>query len=274
MPIHDVLAGYDWVRTHLIKPAFNPVADPSAKTPRIGVCGELIGGSLALMLALTECRPEKQGISAAAVGNPITDWTALFPPEPSPASSKELAARSKGPRFSPAATASSEEALALTPLSLLDQRDKIFTKPEHYHDPFASPLLLFSTPSTILPSVYSEMSSTSDSGSDPYALGEDVPSTPDRVRRSHRKYPPPGSALRLPHMRIEVGKKSGLREQGMDISDRLVKSVKYWEEESYGAVGEDTLLDRLSLVKREKVGLWGDREAADVGAWMGEMLKQ
>jgi hypothetical protein len=43
----------------------------------MGVCGELVGASLATMLALTECQRGMSRIVAAAVNNPIVDW--VFP---------------------------------------------------------------------------------------------------------------------------------------------------------------------------------------------------
>lgn len=203
------------------------------------------------MLALTECRPRDATIGAAAVGNPIADWTALFP---SPETSR------------PTDSCVSEESLA-------QLREKLFSKPEHHHDPFASPLLFFRTPSSSLPDQYNQ-GLPLDMSPDPYALGEDVPTVPDRLRRSHRKYPPAGSALRLPHMRIEVGRRSGIRQQGEDLAERLLKSVKYWEDEAYGAIGEEALKARISLVIRDGVGLWGEKELADVGGWLGDVLRR
>jgi acetyl esterase/lipase len=253
--IHDVLAGYDWIQKHLVQHDVDlDSAYPSSTTTRIGVCGELIGGSLATMLALTECRPRDSTISAAAVGNPIADWTALFP---SPERSESADARI------------SEE-------SLVQVREKLSSKPEHYHDPFASPLLFFRTPSTSLPDPYNQglPGLSLDLPPDPYALGEDVLAVPDRLRRSHRKYPPAGSALRLPHMRIEVGRQSGIRQQGEDLEERLLKSVKYWEDEAYGAVGAEALKAKIRLVEREGVGLWGEKELADVGGWLGDVLRR
>jgi len=253
--IHDVLAGCDWVQKHLVRYDVHlDSAYPSLTTMRVGVCGELIGGSLATMLALTECRPRDATLNAAAVGNPIADWTALFPaPERSESADGRI----------------SEE-------SLIHVREELFSKPEHYHDPFASPLLFFRTPSSSLPDPYNQglPGPSLDLPPDPYALGEDVPTVPDRLRRSHRKYPPAGSALRLPHMRIEVGQQSGVRQQGEDLAERLLKSVKYWEEEAYGAVGKETLKAKVRLVKREGVGLWGEEELTDVGEWLGDVLRR
>jgi hypothetical protein len=71
-PVHDVLLGYDWVKDNLVRDGFS-----RPKLARMGVCGELMGGSLAVTLALTECRHGESRIGAAAVNNPIADW--VFP---------------------------------------------------------------------------------------------------------------------------------------------------------------------------------------------------
>ncbi|KAL8966340.1 MAG: hypothetical protein Q9197_006037 [Variospora fuerteventurae] len=74
-PIHDLLASYDWVLTHLLP----TIISPTTTAPQIGICGEHAGGSLAATLALTECHTHKRGgIAAAALGNPIVDWTCPF----------------------------------------------------------------------------------------------------------------------------------------------------------------------------------------------------
>ena len=41
---------------------------------KLGVAGQLLGGSLASMLALTECRLGQSRVVAAALNNPIVDW--------------------------------------------------------------------------------------------------------------------------------------------------------------------------------------------------------
>lgn len=160
---------------------------------------------------------------------------------------------------------------------LLKLREDIFKKPEHYHDPFASPLLFFRTPSISLPDPISQHDlvdeQTSGHAPDTYALGEDVPSPLDRKRRSHRKYPPAGSALRLPHLRIDVGADSGLAEQGKDMVESLLRSVKYWEEESYGELGTQVLKERIELIETEGPMLWDEKRIAGVGDWMGKVLK-
>src|SRR3954467_12246062 len=55
--VHDTLAAYDWVRENLM-----PKIQSNHGLPQyggIGVYGELIGGGLAAMLALTECHISK-----------------------------------------------------------------------------------------------------------------------------------------------------------------------------------------------------------------------
>ena len=59
-PVHDTLAGYDWIIREL-------------QPENIGVFGRNIGGSLALMLALTESRT----IQAVVAHNPVCDWVGL-----------------------------------------------------------------------------------------------------------------------------------------------------------------------------------------------------
>ena len=156
-------------------------------------------------------------------------------------------------------------------------RKDLFQKPEHYHDPFASPLLFFRTPAVSLPDLLSphELVDEQDSSRlpDPYALGEDVLSSLDRKRRSHRKYPPAGSALRLPHLRIDVGAGSELADQGHEMVDLLWRSVRYWEDESYGELGKQALKEKIELVEKNNTGLWGEKELADVGGWMGKILR-
>ncbi|OAX81294.1 hypothetical protein ACJ72_04371 [Emergomyces africanus] len=59
-PVHDTLTGFDWVFEHI-------------KPNRLCVFGKHIGGSLAVMLALTEPR----SVTAIAAHEPMCDWTSL-----------------------------------------------------------------------------------------------------------------------------------------------------------------------------------------------------
>ncbi|KAL8805409.1 MAG: hypothetical protein Q9182_001975 [Xanthomendoza sp. 2 TL-2023] len=242
-PIHDVLAGYDWIRKHLSSNPQNHNDPQWALTgKKFGVCGELAGGSVAAMLALTECTPT--GITAAALGNPIVDWT------------------------SPLENPISTNPNSLLNRNLISLHTSSFTKPEHRYDPFASPLLFFRTPAFELPpppSLYGIPSSPDPSN--PPADTED-PSQLIPRRRAHRKYPPSDSGLRLPSTRILVGHDFLMKEQVMEFAELVQRSVNLHEEKSERTVGE-----RVEIVETEGMGLWGEKEVMEVGGWMGERLR-
>jgi acetyl esterase/lipase len=175
-PCHDVLIGYDWVREHLLVDQFN-----RPYLARLGVCGELIGGSLATMLALTECRVGQSRIGAAAVNNPLVDW--VFPDElpvvkpedlPEPFYGDETALPAdedmagslaiqeatrnvlESERKSRKRPSSKAQALTswqahgdntvIPALTLSGERDVLFNRPDDYFDRFASPIHFFRSP--------------------------------------------------------------------------------------------------------------------------------
>ncbi|EAW06576.1 uncharacterized protein ACLA_082670 [Aspergillus clavatus NRRL 1] len=131
-PVHDTLAGYDWVLRNL-------------QPGRIGVIGTHVGGSLGLMLALTEA----QSIRAVAAIEPICDWTGLDeycdltgndPLEQESITTKKPRGRSR----------------ALAPpdlVPLLEARERFFTTPERYFDAFASPVLFLRSPGKDVPKI-------------------------------------------------------------------------------------------------------------------------
>lgn len=174
-PCHDVLAGYDWIRENLLRDEF--------KRPyiaRLGVCGELVGASLATMLALTETRLGESRIGAAAINNPIVDW--VFPddlpfvspselPEPVVADETALPAdehlggskvgggdleevsrparrrQKRAPKLPPkTAWQLHDDNQILPALTLTAQRDVLFRRPEDCFDSFASPIHFFRSP--------------------------------------------------------------------------------------------------------------------------------
>ncbi|KAI4268478.1 MAG: hypothetical protein L6R35_006761, partial [Caloplaca aegaea] len=217
-PIHDLLASYDWVLAHLLP----TTTSPTTTAPQIGVCGEHAGGSLAATLALTECHTHKPGgIAAAALGNPIVDWTCPF--------------------RSPDSHTDEYDTKSPSPLrkALHTLRARSFTQLQHQHDPFASPLLFFRTPAYDLPP--SSSSSFSLSRKTPPAAAEDDDDASDKTttpkRRSHRKYPPLESQLRLPLTRIMVGEDHPLREQGVEFAQLMRRSVDLYERDRYGGMG-------------------------------------
>ncbi|RAL16323.1 uncharacterized protein BO97DRAFT_402748 [Aspergillus homomorphus CBS 101889] len=134
-PIHDTLAGFDWIQQNL-------------QPRRVGVTGTHIGGSLALMLALTEA----QTIHAVAALEPVCNWADLddhcmpdlsdiddtglsLPTEATTAAVKPGAKRT-------ATTSNRNPPAASSDLvRLLEARKSFFTSPERYFDAFASPML-------------------------------------------------------------------------------------------------------------------------------------
>ncbi|KAJ5776424.1 uncharacterized protein N7511_001435 [Penicillium nucicola] len=123
-PVHDTLAGFDWIKSNL-------------KYAKLGIYGTHIGGSLALMLSLTEA----QSINAVAATNPVCDWPSLdeycTTEDPSPTTDPESTSKtsSKQKRAPKKRSAPSD----LVPL--LQARSRFFATPEKTFDSFASPIL-------------------------------------------------------------------------------------------------------------------------------------
>ena len=272
LPIHSVLAGYDWIRKHLLPARYTNANSQITERnpPQIGVCGELVGGSLATMLALTECHGEKRGaVKAAAVGNPIVDWTALVDPEEDllggTPMAQSLNTRKRKP-LSTQAVRSNNSNSSPSRSALLSLRAQCFRKPEKYFDAFASPLLFFRTPRYAVPGPVTTM----DPAEAEYALPPDEEPQPELLKRrlSHRSYPPAGSDLVLPRMRLEVGNESVLKEQGMEMVALWRRSQdKRSESRDSGAV------NKIDTVIRDGSGLWGETEMMELGSWFGEVLR-
>lgn len=162
-PIHDTLLAYDWIKDNLLQNA------PAT----VGVCGELVGASLAVTLGLTECHRGQHRVGAVAVNNPIVDWVfaddlptvpvselpeplapeeTAFPADEDPMSLNQVASEpqksSKRPAKPPAQTAWQLHAdnPILPTVTLSAERDALFRKPEHFFDRFASPIHMFRSP--------------------------------------------------------------------------------------------------------------------------------
>ncbi|KAI4118852.1 MAG: hypothetical protein LQ345_001142 [Seirophora villosa] len=255
-PIHDLLASYDWILAHLLP------SSSSNPAPNIGVCGEHAGGSLAATLALTECHAHKPGgITAAALGNPVVDWTSPF--KPPHTTTKNHTTNDNSPNRPDSSLTKNLAAL----------RARSFAQPQHQHDPFASPLLFFRTPAHDLSPSPSSSSSSSSQNELPAGDNNDedndaIPPPPKRL--SHRKYPPVEALhLRLPRTRILLGETHPLREQGLEFARLMRRSV-----ELYGGGGsEGQAEERVQVMRREGDGMWGEREVGETGAWLGEVLR-
>ncbi|KAI6848501.1 uridine permease-like protein Fui1 [Hortaea werneckii] len=227
--IHDTLAGYDWIKTHLLPKRGILRAGRAEHIGRIAVSGEHIGGGLAAMLAVTECRIGEAGVVAAALNNPIVDWVGLDDGKESHPASEEM------------------EDLLLT------ARDKLFKRPGHYFDSFASPVLFFRSPGKEVPK-FSVSGPLDDLEHLAYLEREDffrqqlaLSAIPNRLndvetqeeveeeedsnpgktkspRKTSKRYPSPSLGLKLPPFHISSGSLSPLSEQADEMAQLLRKS--------------------------------------------------
>ena len=270
----QTLAGYDWVQKNLAQ-SYNLYGDLQShdgSSTKLGVCGELIGGSLAAMLALTECYQTsllfgRQGSSAALLGNPIVDWTALFEVE---AENRDVRPSSRRKLDQEPPDSSSSTALnGMSIAGLKEMRSTLFKKPEAYFDPFASPLLFFRTPSSELPDEPSPLSLT---GRYSELEAEEIAPEPGKKRRSLRKYPPTGSNLTLPYLRLEAGKQNPLRPQGNELINLMQRSQgRSTEEVDANRLNSS---ERFELVEKAGLGLWNNRSAFEIGQWFAKALRR
>lgn len=259
LPVHSVLAGYDWVRKNLRQEA--STSDPTAQTRQMGVCGEVVGGGLATVLALTECHGTS-GIRAAAVNNAIVDWTALDELH------KDETSKLHGDvAYGHDADLSTDASYALSLENLRDLRRQIFVPPEKLFDPFASPLLFFRTPRFAM-EVKSSESPENELKDDQETDGEDSPNLVKK-RLSHRSFPPLHSDLILPRIRLEVGSESPLKDQGYELIQLMERSL----DKRRGSKPHDGM-QRFEAVTRKGLGMWDDADMFRIGQWLGETLRE
>ena len=268
---------------HLVRSAgaHNAWQSPN-KAVGLGVCGELVGGSLAAAMALTECHTHRTGIRVAALGNPVCDWTQMHPlkdvtlGELRSGEEEATARKGKKPPVEDSFTAFAMNP-ALPASSLLTARTNLFTLSEKYFDPFASPLLFFRTASSDLPFDYLSPSPSPSASSTSSDTEQELPTDWVRKRRAHRRYPPMGSSLRIPKTRIDVGEECALRDQGWDLVDSMRRSVDLYEQDrEFGAYADNSGIrgeQRVALRMRSGVGLWTEDDMVEVGRWMGEILR-
>jgi len=312
-PVHDVLAGYDWVQEHLLPKRAITRVGRSEHVGRVCVVGELFGGSLATMLAVTECRKGEPGIVAAAINNPLADWV-------QPDDEPELTS----PKSSLAKFGQKHVGLEID--DLLRARGNYFLKPEAYFDPFASPLLFFRTPGTAVPS--DRRSEVDDldllsaieredfhrqqmllSGMSNMSLQDIAFSRgPEEVRPSLRKasrlFPNKNLHLELPSFYLTTGNTSPLSDQAQELSQTLRKSItrqyraahsrrsgfghkvlndheadEMDEEQRLEKIAEEQEADeKVSMNWTEGLGLWdqtaaGRKALEDATTWMREKLR-
>ena len=211
------------------------------------------------MLALTECQIGKSSISTALIGNPISDWTGFASFNDNPQSLDPMAPSKRASKPEPESWTDFANNAVMPTSLLLSLRQKLLPTPALQHDPFASPLLFFRTPSIDLPS--------------PSQLEEMEPQTPTPKRRSHRKYPPQNSGLRLPKLRVELGQESPLSDQGMEFAQLAARSVGLHEYGDGIRDDEQRARERVEVVQRPGTGLWGNEDLEELGVWFSNALK-
>ncbi|CEO60761.1 hypothetical protein PMG11_05307 [Penicillium brasilianum] len=267
-PIHDTLAAFDWIQTHL-QPA------------QLGVLGSHIGGSLALMLALTEA----QSVKAVASIMPICDWPGLdeyCTTEQLSASGGTTDQASQGKSTKRASKKKAHRVTAPTDLvPLLAAREALFASPERCFDAFASPILFLRSAGRDVPRSFPEYmtgpeyplpvlktisrgtldESLSNPEFDPLAAEEDEVSEAShptvRRRKALSRWPPygldygaggrgwDGNGVRrlqvtLPWVRVYVegaeGKENGsvLAEQGEEMVSVMHRACFFGREKGFG----------------------------------------
>ncbi|KAJ5089919.1 hypothetical protein N7532_008603 [Penicillium argentinense] len=132
-PVHDTLAGFDWIQTHL-------------KPKQLGIFGSHIGGSLALMLALTEA----QSVNAVAASVPICDWPGLD----DYCTTHDAAMLERTKKRPKKKTSKSVAPPDLVPL--LEARKRFFSPFERCFDSFASPILFLRSAGRDVPREFPE----------------------------------------------------------------------------------------------------------------------
>ena len=265
LPIHDVLTGYDWIVQHLVRGDYGEPNDG-----KVAVCGELIGGSLAAALALTECHSVKTGVRATVMGNPISDWTAMHPidarftsKESVPDEATPISKKKRAPRLSSWESNASNSSLSAS--SLLKARRDLFRSAEDYYDSFASPTLFFRTPSSDIPMAIDPLDEI-------FMSPETIPQQSPKKRRSYRRYPGQTSNLHLPDTMIWVGEHSVLKDQGIDLAEGIARSNHLYG--GPGGTGEGTGWERVDVEIKEGIGAWGEAELVQIGTWFGERLRR
>jgi acetyl esterase/lipase len=301
IPVHDVLAGYDWLIRFL---ADEDDANHPTMERRIGVCGQLFGGGMATSLALTEFRANQPQIVAAAVNNPIIDW--VVPDREK--LEKELALsgsdndleevgdresgiaiertkRRKKPKIPVASSWQLYGNSEILPAeTIIKARNKIFTSENGYFDSFASPIHWFRTPGIEVAEDLARL------------LEHEEAPKPELLRKYRLNFPPTGSGLEMPHVRISTGEESVLFTQTEELSAKLnmaevtnylrARKIKYAK---YKGLGQDDKndVDFICDIADKKylmnilpgVGLWGSGreeiwryDVEEAGRWLRGLM--
>ena len=259
----QTLRVFDWISQNLAG------TDAYSDKQKIAVCGEDVGGSLAAMLALTESHSARPHISAAAVSNPILDWSDIFP-ENGEMTSGDMQPADQGAHCTP--KANDATCLGISVGGLINMRKDIFRKAEDFFDPFASPMLFFRTACFDLPSHLNRPSSvTLHNQSSPPNEAEHTSIT--RKRTYLRAYPPSGSGLLLPPMKITFGKEHVLKDQSMEFLSLMQRSLSRGKRLP-GMPDETNARSTCVAEERENIGMWDQRLVLELGQWLSGVLRR
>jgi hypothetical protein len=179
---------------------------------------------------------------------------------------------------------------SLSSASLLSARRQLFRKPASYFDSFASPILFFRSPGADVPRAENVFNEDKE---------DDIDTIPtSNRRRAHKAFPPTGSGLSLPDMRISLGEATPLYDQGEELVKLLRRSIIRTREDR---AGNQAMLDRfeeeeidetrktvIALEEAERriefhmpgcTGIWGSssepewrNDVIDAGAWFRKVL--
>ncbi|KAI5204533.1 hypothetical protein E4T39_03591 [Aureobasidium subglaciale] len=286
-PIHDVLTGYDWVLEHLVpgKSSYRHGRDINRRV-KLGVCGELLGGSLAAMLTLTECRLQGPYVAAAAINEPVLDW--VFPEENeveyetieeqfSSFVERLQSGRRPSAKTRPRSTSFSTFADngILDASTLLKARHNLFRRPEDYFDTFASPMFNFRSPGVAVPppqpktpaDEFAElsllerddfhrqqmkMSSLSYRLQTPVKQADEVADS-KKPRKSRKRWPNAGSGLRIPQMRISSAVTSPLSDQAEEFARLIQRSIVQQEIQTVAAEGDEMAKEAAYMLAERQI---------------------
>lgn len=295
VPLHDVLVGYDWLVKYVVHGAAAHNGWQSPTRPgKIGVIGELFGGTLASVLALTECCSRQTGIRGAVICNAITDWTAF------PLDTFEELRRDNSENIvisdtlhdinpsttkkEPVSSTASTTSGILSAAVLRHARTRIFSSTQQYFDPFASPQLFFRTPGGEFQ--HPEAVDASTSRSDSSGLESAATMHFLRKRTAYRRYPPLHSVLTLPKTIVQVGKENVLKGQGIELVNGMRRSNRLYglsgqsdgrvevEKESLEGKGDAPgPVESIQLQEKAGLGLLGQADLLEAGLWMSSILR-
>jgi acetyl esterase/lipase len=252
IPIHDVLAGYDWILARIKQENAN-----TSKLCRIGACGQLLGGSLAAALSLTEGVQSVENrdfsIVATALNNPIVDWVV---PD------REALDHASKRKKKPSSWEQHKDSKYLPETALLKFRNELFPKPDRYFDSFASPIHLFRSAGLDVPP---------DTNSPTY--DPETHPAPERRRKTKLFWPPLGSKSSLPDVRVTTGESSILRSQCEELIDRMrgsdIKQEMRQRNTTFKQLAEGTNDDsaEATLIADEAEKKYPIKKLANTGLW-------